>query len=216
MDRMKTFFLYFLGIVGFIFLSYILEDGLIENMYYKMTGDVTSSLGVVIDDVAGKATNMNGYMQFKLSNKSNSINSDYVKIELYSKQGLLGVTEYVKINDLEPGHSRIYNVKFNGSELRSYKISIVDEAPDKTNIINILGWEIDLTNVLGMDLSNIKIFGVRLADIFNWENIKTAGGNAWNWTINFMSNIPWWGYTIAWGIILWYMPKGFLFGIFPL
>ena len=43
MARMKTFFLYFLGIVGFFFLSLLLEDALIENMYEKMAGEVASS-----------------------------------------------------------------------------------------------------------------------------------------------------------------------------
>ena len=43
MDRMKTFLLYALGILGFMFLSYVLEDGLIENMYVKMKGEVVSS-----------------------------------------------------------------------------------------------------------------------------------------------------------------------------
>ena len=32
---------------------------------------------------------------------------------------------------------------------------MVDELPDKSNIISIFGWEFDITNVLGMDLSNL-------------------------------------------------------------
>ena len=217
MDRMKTFLLYFLGIVGFFFLSLLLEDALLENMYVKMTGEVASSSSIIIDNDAGKASNVNGYMQFRLSNKSNATCDDYVKIDLYSEQGLLAATKYVEITDLEPGTAKTYQVKLNGNELSSYKIAVVDkeQVPDKSNVINILGWEIDLGNFFGMDLSDLSIFGVRLADIFNWENIKTTGANAWNWTINFLNTIPWWGYMIGGSIILWYMPTRFLFGIFP-
>lgn len=215
MARMKTFFLYAIGIVGFIFISMLLEDALIENMYVKMTGEAISSSDIIIDNHTGKATSVNGYMQFRLSNKSNSTCTDYVKIELYSKQGLLAVTKYVEITDLEPGYAKTYDVKLKGNDFSSYKISIVDEAPDKTNIINILGWEVDLTNVFGMDLSNFTIFGVRLADIFTWDNLKTTVGNTRSLIVNVLETIPWWGYVIGGSIVLWYMPSKFLFGFFP-
>jgi hypothetical protein len=220
MDRMKTFFLYFLGIVGFMMLSYILEDGLIENMYVKMQGDVLATQnGIYIDEVSGKASNVNGFMQFRVSNSSENNNKEYIKLDLYSKQGLLASTKYIEITDLNPGSTKTYQVKFKGTEIRTYNISVIDESmlPDKTNIINVLGWEIDLSNVfgLGIDLTNMSLFGVKLTDLFNASNIKAAGGNAWTWIVNFLNSIPWWGYAIGAGIILWYMPKGYLFGIFP-
>lgn len=218
MARMKTFFLYFIGIVGFIFFSFLMEDALIANMYYEMVGEVVSSPTIIIDNYEGKSTNVNGYMQFRLSNTSQEMCDDFVKIELYSKQGLLAITEYVKITDLEPGKAKTYNVTLDGEELRKYKLSIVDEAPDTSNIINIFGWEIDLTNAfgLGIDLTNVSIFGVKIKDVFTWNNLKTAGGNAWNFATNFVEAIPLWGYVIGAGIVLHHMPAGFLFGFFPL
>ena len=71
MDRMKTFFLYLLAIIGFMFLSYALENSLLENMYEKMTGSITSqNSDISIDEVSGKASNVNGYLQIKVSNNS--------------------------------------------------------------------------------------------------------------------------------------------------
>ncbi len=215
MARMKTFFLYLFGIVGFFFLSLLLEDALIANMYVAMEGEVTSSPEIIIDEHSGSATNVNGYMQFKLLNKSNKVCDDYVKIELYSEQGLLAATKYVEITDLEPNHAKTYQVKLKGNELSSYKIAIVPEIPDKSNILNIFGWEVNLTNVFGIDLSNITIFGVSLSDFFTWDNLQIAGANAWDWTVHLLESIPWWGYTIGWWIILWHMPSKFLFGFFP-
>ena len=93
---MKTFLLYALGIIGFMFLSYVLENGLIANMYKKMDGNVTGSSAIVIEDVSGRASNVNGYMNFKLTNISSLDDvNQYVKIDLYSKQGLHAVTKYI-------------------------------------------------------------------------------------------------------------------------
>ncbi len=216
MDRMRTFLLYAVCIIGFIFLSYVLENGLITNMYKKMNGNVLSTQDIIIEDVSGRASNVNGYMNFKLTNLSPYDNTNqYIKIDLYSKQGLHAATKYVEIADIPSQSSKTYQVKFKGTELRSYDISVVSELPDMTNIINILGWEIDLSDVFGMDLTNFRLFGVKLTEIFTWDNVQTAGGNAVSWTSALLKSIPWWGYAIATGIIIWYMPNGFLFGIFP-
>lgn len=216
MSRMRTFLLYALGIIGFMFLSYVLENGLIANMYKKMNGDVISTPEIVIEDVSGRASNVNGYMNFKLTNLSRYDNpNQYIKIDLYSKQGLHAVTKYVEIADVPSQTSKNYQIKFKGSELRKYDISVVSELPDMTNIINVLGWEVDLSNVFGMNLTDLRVFGVKLTDIFTWDNVKTAGGNAWSWSATLLKSIPWWGYAIATGVILWYMPNGFLFGVFP-
>lgn len=169
-----------------------------------------------VTDLKGSACNVNGYITFRIKNQSKNAVTCYGKIDLYSKQDLLAATEYIEISNFQPQEEKNYQVKFKANDIASYKVSLVSELPDKSNIINILGWEIDLTDVFGMDLSNTKIFGVKLTDLFSWENVKTAGGNAWSWIQVFLASIPWWGYAIGAGIILWYMPKGYLFGIFPL
>ena len=95
MKRMRTLLLYALGIVGFIFLSYILEDGLIIGMYKELSSqsNIISSDSIKISDVTGKATNINGYMRFKLTNNSENKSSEYVKIDLYNRQGQKSATK---------------------------------------------------------------------------------------------------------------------------
>lgn len=205
MDRMKTLLLYALGIIGFMFLSYLLEGGLIDAMYEKIDGDIIPGYNINITDVSGRATNVNGNMKFRLTNDSANLENLYVKIDLYSKQDLLAVTRYLPITDLPVGSSKEYQVSFKGNGIRRYEISIVNNAPDKTNILNILGWEIDLTNVFGMDLSDATIFGVKVTEIFSWDSAKTAAGNMLDWTVNLLESVPWWGYAIATGIIIWYI-----------
>lgn len=219
MARMHTFLLYFLGIVGFFIFSLIIEDALIGNMYKKMDGNIQDTgYAIAVEGVSGRATNVNGYMQFSLSNNSSTEqNNYYVRIDLFSKRGLHAATKYVKVTGIEPGKEKIYDVKFKGTELKSYTISVIPESqvPDKTNIIDIFGWELDLSDVFGLDLTEMKLFGVKLTDLFTWNGIKGVAVSGWTLFINFASNIPWWGYAIGAGIILWNMPSRFLFGIFP-
>ena len=218
MARMKTFLMYAVILISFIFLSYILEEGLLLGMYSNIAGSADngtySEMHVI--NLKAAASKVNGYINFTIKNNSKNTVTCYGKIDLYSKQDLLAATKYIEIFNFEPQAEKNYQVKFKADDIAKYNISLVSEIPDKSNIINILGWEVDLTDVFGMDLSNTKIFGVKLTEMFSWDNVKTAGGNAWSWIQIFLANIPWWGYAIASGIVLWYLPKGYLFGIFPL
>ena len=71
-------------------------------------------------------------------------------------------------------------------------------------------------NFFGMDLTNMSIFGVPLKDLLKWDNVKNAARSGWDWMKIFLARIPWWGYAIGAGIVLWHLPAGYLFGIFPL
>ena len=222
MARMKTFLTYALLIIGFMFLSFVLENGLLENMYVKMTGNIDeSSNGVEISDVTGKASNVNGYINFTVTDNSGSNENKYIKIDLYSKQGNHAATKYVPITDLDENGKKTYQVKIKGQEIRNYTISVLneDEMPDRSSVISVFGYEMDLSNIWGHDFSNLSIFGKKIADIFNVDNVNKAKDGAtslWGRFRIFLANIPWWGYAIATGIILWYMPARYLFGVFPI
>ena len=222
MDRMRTLFLYVLGILGFIVLSFILEDGLINNMYKPMAGNVqvssNASQNIAIETLDSSASNVNGYINFRLTNNSDKdIKDEYVKIDLYNERGMLSATKYVKISDLGPGESKEYKVKFKGSNIKDYKVSLLpaSETPDLSNVINVFGYDIDLSNVLGLDLSKATIFGRSLKSIFNLNSARNVIGNAWYWGLNIAKSVPWWGYVIATGVILYYLPTGYIFGILP-
>lgn len=222
MARMRTFLIYALLIIGFIFFSYIIENGLIENMYVKLGGNgVSSAYGVDIEDASGKASSTNGYLNFKVTDKSADGTNKYIKIDLYSKQGNHVATKYVPITDLDENNQKSYQVKINGQDIRNYEISVVDEEhmPDRSSVISVLGYEIDLADIWGHDFSNISVFGKRIADVFNVNNVnkvKNGATTLWGRAKLFLADIPWWGYAIATGIVLWYMPARYLFGVFPI
>lgn len=174
--------------------------------YYEETGK-----NFEVENAIAKACNVNGYISFDLRNTTGSfVKRCFLKIDLYDERDLLADTEYVEVLDIESGSSKKINIKFKANHIKRFYVDVVtpQSVPDKSNIIDILGWEIDLTNVfgLGIDLSKISLLGQNLKDIFTVENIKNVGSNSWNGIKLFLASIPWWGYAIAGGIILWYMP----------
>lgn len=219
MDRLKTFFTYALLIVGFLVLSLILENGLLEDMYSAIAGNANGTYantnsGFLVQVDESKASNVNGYLRFKIKNTTGHfIEKCYAKIDLYSKQNLLAATKYAEINDFQVDEERKFELKFKANEISRYEISMVEEAPDKSNILNLFGWEIDLTNVFGMDLTSM--FGENIKNILNAQTIKETGISIFNWVKVILASVPTWAYVVAGGIVLWNMPKGFLFGIFP-
>lgn len=205
MDRMKTFLIYALIIVGFFVISVLLENGLVMSMYKGISGVTDGSYSgangrFAIENATANASSVTGYMKFDLKNTTGEfVDKCFVKVDLYNKQGLLADTEYIEVNGMQPGDTKLFNIKFRANNIDRYEISVVETPPDKTNIINVLGWEIDLTNVfgLGIDLSNISIFGTKLADLFTWDNVRTTGLSFWDWLIAKVKSVPGWAYFIA-------------------
>lgn len=214
MDRMKTFLLYALLIVGFIGLSLLLENGLISNMYKNISGTIDTEISIIgegrsnfeIKQSTAKASNVSGFIRMSVKNTTGrNINTCYTKIDLYSRQKLLAATKYYEIKDFNNGEEKEFIINFNANEIANYKISFTEDHPGKEYIINIFGYEIDLRDIFGIDLTKY----------LNIDTIKDTGLSAWNWWVALVKSVPLWAYMIAGGIVLWYMPSRFLFGFFP-
>ena len=215
MSTMSNFRNYALWIVGFFIVSVILENALVMNMYKPIDGTINSK--AIFSNVANsvdldlsvsdaRATNVNGFVDVVVKNTSGRfLEKCCVRLDLLTDRGNSAGTRYIDISNFEMNETRRFRVKFNGNEVGSYAISLVEDSPDKTYILDLFGYEIDLRNVLGIDF----------AKIIDVNNLKESGLNAWNLGLNFAKTVPAWAYIIAGGIILWYMPKGFLLGIFP-
>ena len=220
MKRMRTFLIYALLLIGFIFLSRVLEEGLIENMYETMVpksvtagqyGDVELEMG------DARASSTNGSISFTLKNTSDEPQDFVAKVNLYDDRGLLAATQYFDVH-LDPHEEKDFMVKFKGNNIAGYDVELIpaSEVPDKSNIFDFFGYEFDMTDFFGMDLTNMSLFGVPLKDLLTWENAKNAAKSGWDWIKVFLARIPWWGYAIATGIVIWHLPARYLFGIFPL
>lgn len=206
MDRMKSFFIYFLLFAALYIVSSLLENGVISSMYGDIKGNAFNSDQLTINVSDAKATNVNGYMLFDITNNSDeNVDSSYAKIEFVDEYNLNAITDYVTIKDLKPGESKEYKINFNGNKIDKYNISFVSELPDKSNIINILGWEIDKTNVFGLGLDLTNINGIDITKYFSLDGIKTLTTGGFEYAVDVLKDIPSWAYVIAALIVFWYI-----------
>ena len=217
MKRMKTFLIYALILIGFFAFSLLLENGLLMSMYKNISGNTNGSYEGVdnefgIENVTAQATNINGNIQFDLVNNSGKkVEEGYLKIDLYNSQSQNALTQYIPIKELKENESKTYRLKFKANNIEDYDISVVKDIPDKTNILDIMGWEIDLSNVfgLGIDLTNLSIFGNKLPDLLSkvgltGNGIKGIAKNTSEYFRNLMlrfsltaAGVPPWAYLVA-------------------
>lgn len=224
MSRMKTFMTYALLLVLFYFISVILENGLIANMYKTLDSKLENSTyidgvytQVDIEDMGSEATKVNGRINLRVTNNMDKeIPKSYIKVDLYDDRNALVETEYIEINDFKPGTSRDYSIKLKADNITSYKASFIseeqfaEETAGDENTIRILGWDVDVSGLkdLGIDLTNV--FGIDLTKL-SLDTIKEKGISMAKYCWDFASSIPAWAYFIASCIVVWNLPAGYLF-----
>lgn len=183
MKRMKTFLIYALIFVGFFAFSMLMENGLLKAMYKNISGNASGAFegsdnAFGIENLSAQATNINGNIQFDLVNNSGkTVDEGYLKVDLYNSQMQKALTQYIPISGLAENESKPYKLKFKANNIKGYGISVVKDVPDKSNILNVMGWEIDLSNVfgLGIDLTNLSIFGNKLTDLLSRAGLTGNG-----------------------------------------
>lgn len=126
MSRMKTFFKYFLAIV----IVYIIVD--IGSFYVLKSTYLTKDYSVEetildVEVTEAKATYLNGYVNGTVSNNTDvPVTNKYLRIDSYSKRGVLLGTKYVKLNDLNAGEQATFNSSFNYEQIDNVKLSVID------------------------------------------------------------------------------------------
>ena len=136
MSRMKTFFKYFLAIVIVYILVDVISFYLLKSTYKTKEYSVENSiLDIQIDEA--KATLVNGNIKGKVKNNTDvNVSDKYLKIDSYSKRGVLLGTKYVKLKDLKPGEETDFTSSFNYEQIDNIKISLIDnkELPPAGNL----------------------------------------------------------------------------------
>ena len=145
MKRMQTFIIYIIIIAGFFLLSNFLSGQLIDQMYKELNGTVEKTFSyngeeksLEIKIIDAKATRMNGYLTARVTNKSDSkIDKAYLKIDLFAKEDIKAVSRYMEINDLNPGETKEYKLKFRAGYVDTYKVAVKEDFPDEDYIFEI-------------------------------------------------------------------------------
>ena len=132
MDRMKTFFIYALIIVGFyLFSNLLIEVGL--NSRYKdiQRTDNLTQVGIY----QAEATKVNGRIRGTITNSEpEELNGKYVKIEFFSKRNVSLGNKYIEVISLKENETAPFEIFFKLKDVATYNVSIVDEKDPETEI----------------------------------------------------------------------------------
>lgn len=125
MDRMKTFLIYVLIVVGFfIFSDFIINVGL--NSTYKNMESKNSLEQVNIKQA--EATSVNGRILGSINNSgTEDINGKFLKIDIFSERDVFLGSKYYDIQNIEKDQSKDFELYFKTNHAKYYGISIVNE-----------------------------------------------------------------------------------------
>ena len=210
MKKLQTFTIYALIILGFFLFSEFLSGQLIKQMYFELKGNYKESFeyngeknAISMEVIDAKASRMNGQLTARVTNNTdNTIDKAYLKLDLFAKDDIKAVSRYMEINDLKPGESKDYTLKFKAGYVDTYKVAVKEDYPDKDYTFEVFGYEFNTKNFLGLDISKYV----------NAKAIKEAGFNGITSIFSFIGKlghrfvvtaktVPWWGYLGALAII---------------
>lgn len=126
MKRLKTFFKYFLAFLALYIIVDIGSYMSIKSTYISKKYEVEiDNPKVTVSEF--KATTLNGYINGKINNNTNSvITGKALKFDYYSKHDVLMGTKYFKVNNFLIGETLDFESKFNFDNVDYVKISLVD------------------------------------------------------------------------------------------
>ena len=126
MDRMKTFFKYFLALVILYVIVDIATYFTLKSTYIARDYEVnTQESNIEITEF--KTTVLNGYLKGTINNSTQEvITGKALKFDYYSKNNVLMGTKYFKIDNFLVGETKEFESRFNFDNVENVKVSLVD------------------------------------------------------------------------------------------
>ena len=148
MSRMKTFFIYLLLFVGLYVVSNLLIDAYIKTSYYKIETYDIDVKEANITIMTAKASKDDGHIEGKIVNNTNEkVTNRYMKVELFSNKDVNFGTEYVKIDELNPGDLKNFKIDFTCDNVTSFKITFISEEQRNAERPENNGGSLNIINV---------------------------------------------------------------------
>lgn len=148
MSRMKTFFIYLLLFVGLYVVSNLLIDAYIKTSYYKIETYDIDVKEANITIMTAKASKDDGHIEGKIVNNTNEkVTNRYMKVELFSNKDVNLGTEYVKIDELNPGDLKNFKIDFTCDNVTSFKITFISEKQRNAERPENNGGSLNIINV---------------------------------------------------------------------
>ena len=125
MSRLKTFLKYVIWIVVFAVLSELLINASLKSSYADITRKDTTSQ---VEITQAQATLVNGKIKGTIKDdRKDSLTGKYVEIKLYSSRDNEVGKRYIQIQTTDVNQTQDFNFYFEKNDVKSYKISIVNE-----------------------------------------------------------------------------------------
>lgn len=157
MDRMKTFLMYTIWVVAFIFISeFIITIGF-EADYRNIKGKNEVSQVTITQ---AQATKISGRLKGQIKNaKDQLLKGNYIKFDFYSPRNVLLGTTYIDIKDMKVDETKEIDLHFKQKDVSYYVISQVDEKIESNTKFELLS----------ADLSDRELlFGTFLVFLLIW------------------------------------------------
>ncbi len=125
MSRLKTFLKYVIWIVVFAVLSELLINASLKSSYADITRKDTTAQ---VEITQAQATLVNGKIKGTIKDdRKDSLTGKYVEIKLYSSRNNEVGKRYIQIQTTDVNQTQDFNFYFEKNDVKSYKISIVNE-----------------------------------------------------------------------------------------
>ena len=125
MSRLKTFLKYVIWIVVFAVLSELLINASLKSSYADITRKDTTAQ---VEITQAQATLVNGKIKGTIKDdRKDSLTGKYVEIKLYSSRDNEVGKRYIQIQTTDVNQTQDFNFYFEKNDVKSYKISIVNE-----------------------------------------------------------------------------------------
>lgn len=125
MSRLKTFLKYVIWIVVFSVLSELLINASLKSSYADITRKDTTAQ---VEITQAQATLVNGKIKGTIKDdRKDSLTGKYVEIKLYSSRDNEVGKRYIQIQTTDVNQTQDFNFYFEKNDVKSYKISIVNE-----------------------------------------------------------------------------------------
>ncbi len=125
MERLKTFLIYALIIVGFfLFSNFIIDVGLNSSYHDIERRDNTSQVEIT----EAQATLVNGKIKGTINDDGDdSLTGKYVEIDLYSSRDNIVGRRYIYIETTDVKETQEFSIYFEAEDITSYSVAIVNE-----------------------------------------------------------------------------------------
>lgn len=140
MDRMKTFLIYALCVIGLAILSeFLINVGL--NSVYKDIERKDDISQVVI--YQAQADMVSGRIKGIATNSEpEELSNKYVAIDFYSERDVHLGKHYIEMGELEANANKPFEVYFKLQNVDYYQVSIVDEKDSEASLIEVIKGEL--------------------------------------------------------------------------